>query len=132
MTVDTPRSPVPAGALDGLAGQIGHAADTLVSDPGRASLLRSGPLGHALHPMLTDVTIGGKTVATGSVLDLTDGILDALVEDEKGFLKKSVAPLIANINNQYVGPVARMLGIRLGGADVFAVGATCGQPRLVG
>ncbi|WP_022922180.1 DUF2231 domain-containing protein [Ornithinimicrobium pekingense] len=60
-----------AEALDGLAGRIGHAADALVSDPDRASLLRSGPLGHALHPVMTDIPLGAWMSA--AVLDWTGG-----------------------------------------------------------
>src|SRR5690606_24531615 len=60
-----------ATGLDGLVGAIRGVADRLVSDPGRASLLRSGPLGHALHPVLTDVPLGAWISA--AVLDWTGG-----------------------------------------------------------
>ncbi|WP_278259265.1 hypothetical protein [Nocardioides convexus] len=50
----------------------------------------------------------------------------------KGFLEKTLTPLVANINNDFIGPVARMVGLRLAGADVYGVGVTCARPRLVG
>lgn len=60
-----------ATGLDALAGRIGHAADALVADPARAGLLRSGPLGHALHPVMTDIPLGAWISA--AVLDWTGG-----------------------------------------------------------
>lgn len=60
-----------ADALDGLADQLDHVADRLVADPTRASLLRSGTLGHALHPVLTDIPLGAWISA--AVLDWTGG-----------------------------------------------------------
>lgn len=60
-----------ATGLDGLVGRIRQAAEQLVSEPGRARLLRSGPLGHALHPVLTDIPLGAWISA--AVLDWTGG-----------------------------------------------------------
>ena len=54
-----------------------------------------------------------------------------LVTTGKGFVEKTLTPLINNINNMFIGPVARMVGLRLGGADVYGVGITCSRPRLV-
>jgi uncharacterized membrane protein len=60
-----------AQGLDGLVGGIRKVADQLVSEPGRASVLRSGLVGHALHPVLTDVPLGAWISA--AVLDWTGG-----------------------------------------------------------
>ncbi len=60
-----------ADGLDGLASGIGDLAARLVADPGRASLLRSGLMGHAAHPVLTDVPLGAWMSA--AVLDWTGG-----------------------------------------------------------
>lgn len=60
-----------AEGLDGLASGIADVADRLVSDPARASLLRSGVMGHAAHPVLTDVPLGAWMSA--AVLDWTGG-----------------------------------------------------------
>ncbi len=58
-------------ALDGLADGISSVAQHLVADRRRAAVLRSGPLGHALHPVLTDVPLGAWISA--AVLDWTGG-----------------------------------------------------------
>jgi uncharacterized membrane protein len=82
---------------------------------------------------VTSVKIGGKAVtALNTVTALTNPIVNDLTQAPGGFLQKSLAPLIDNINNSFIGPVARMIGLRLAGADVYGVGVTCGMPRLVG
>jgi hypothetical protein len=83
-------------------------------------------------PTIKSLKLGGKTMALDRVKPLTDKILAELVSVSNGFLSKTLTPLIDNINQEFIGPVARMIGLRFGGADVFAVGARCGDPRLVG
>ena len=83
-------------------------------------------------PTVTAVRIGGRTAAIGAVTALTNQIVNELVSLQKGFAQKTLVPLIDNFNNELVGPVARMVGLRFGGADVYAVGAVCGQPSLWG
>jgi uncharacterized membrane protein len=58
-------------ALDPVVGAIRPLADALVADPLRRDLLRGAWLGHAVHPILTDLPIGFWTSAT--VLDLLGG-----------------------------------------------------------
>jgi uncharacterized membrane protein len=58
-------------ALDPAVRAVRPLADKLVEDPQRAQLLRGTWLGHALHPILTDVPIGFWTSAV--VLDLVGG-----------------------------------------------------------
>lgn len=81
---------------------------------------------------VTSVKIGGKEALPSAVTALTSLVVNQLVTSGKGFFEKSLQPLIDNINQQFIGPVARMIGLRLAGADVFGVGAVCGLPRLVG
>ncbi|VXB77740.1 hypothetical protein [Nocardioides sp. AX2bis] len=81
-----------------------------------------------------DVTLPlGLGISLG---DLKAGIVDAVVADlttgAGGFTTKTVGPLAANIDRYLVGPVARLLGLRLAGADVYAVNAVCANPRLTG
>lgn len=83
-------------------------------------------------PTVLDVRIGGKSAAIGAATALTNAIVNELVSLEKGFAQKTLVPLIDNFNNNLIGPVARMVGLRFGGADVYAVGAVCGQPSLWG
>lgn len=83
-------------------------------------------------PTVTEVRIGGKSAPLGAATALTDAIVNELVVLEKAFAQKTLVPLIDNFNNHVIGPVARMVGLRFGGADVYAVGAVCGQPSLWG
>jgi uncharacterized membrane protein len=58
-------------ALDPVVRAVRPLAGALVSDPVRRDLLRGAWLGHAVHPILTDMPIGLWTSAT--VLDLLGG-----------------------------------------------------------
>jgi uncharacterized membrane protein len=58
-------------ALDPVVRAVRPLADALVAEPFRRDLLRGAWLGHALHPILTDVPIGFWTSAV--VLDLVGG-----------------------------------------------------------
>ena len=60
-----------ATALDGMAERLQPLADALVADPDRAAALRGMWLGHAVHPLLTDLPLGAWVSAT--VLDLVGG-----------------------------------------------------------
>lgn len=55
--------------LDGLVARLSGPAEQLVASPGRRNLLLGKQLGHALHPILTDLPIGLWTSSV--VLDLT-------------------------------------------------------------
>ncbi|GAA3806121.1 hypothetical protein GCM10022242_06470 [Nocardioides panacisoli] len=85
---------------------------------------------NSLVPSVTSATIGGKTAVLSSVTALTSPILSALTTGNNNFVDKTLLPLLDNLNNGYIGPVARMVGLRFGGADVYAVGATCASPSL--
>lgn len=58
-------------ALDGAVRALRPAAQALLADPVRRNLLHGTWMGHALHPLLTDLPIGFWTSAT--VLDLVGG-----------------------------------------------------------
>lgn len=58
-------------ALDGVVRLVQPLVDALLADRARADLLHGKPVGHAIHPPLTDVPIGLWTSA--SVLDLVGG-----------------------------------------------------------
>lgn len=61
-----------ADELDAVADRLrGTAERVLAGSPGLAEVLRGGPVGHALHPLLTDLPLGLWTSAT--VLDLVGG-----------------------------------------------------------
>ncbi len=79
-------------------------------------------------PTVLSVKLGGKAANLSAVTALTSLITNALVTSGKGFFEKSLTPLVANINQDFIGPVARMIGLRLAGADVYGVHATCARP----
>jgi Flp pilus assembly protein TadG len=83
-------------------------------------------------PTIDVVLIDGKVAPIAQAGPLTTLIVNELISSNNGFVSKTLGPLIDNINNTFVGPVARMVGLRFGGADVYAVGAVCGQPSLWG
>jgi len=56
--------------LDGLASMLSPLANRLSAGP-QAPILRGDPLGHALHPLLTDIPIGCFT--SSCLLDLVGG-----------------------------------------------------------
>jgi uncharacterized membrane protein len=60
-----------ATGIDALVRRLEPAAAWLTASPGRRDLLQGKWLGHALHPLLTDLPIGAYTCA--SLLDLTGG-----------------------------------------------------------
>lgn len=83
-------------------------------------------------PTIDAVLIDHKVAPIAQAGPLTTLIINELISASNGFVAKTLRPLIDNINNSFVGPVARMVGLRFGGADVYAVGAVCGQPALWG
>lgn len=84
-------------------------------------------------PTVKSVKLNGKAVANlASVTAITNLILPPLTSGNKSFVVKTLTPLVDNINQEFIGPVARMVGLRLAGADVYGVGVQCARPRLVG
>ncbi|WP_309650311.1 pilus assembly protein TadG-related protein [Nocardioides sp.] len=56
--------------------------------------------------------------------------LQAAVAGPDGFVEKTLRPFAYNLDNMLVNPVASLFGIRVGGADVYAVQAVCNVPVL--
>jgi uncharacterized membrane protein len=80
----------------------------------------------------SSVSVLGGTVGVGDLGLLEDAVVAALTTGNNNFLDKTLRPLAANVDEELLGPATRLLGIRVGGADVFAVGATCNAPALRG
>jgi uncharacterized membrane protein len=73
------------------------------------------------------------SVLTASVLDSLEAAVElALTTDSDDFVPKTIGPLVSNINDLLVGPIADLLGLRMAGADVYGVSATCNVPALRG
>lgn len=87
---------------------------------------------NSIVPTIKSVKLNGKSAQLPLVTAITNPIANVLTTSGKGFVEKTLTPLVENINQQFIGPVARMIGLRLAGADVYAVGITCARPRLVG
>ena len=67
--------------------------------------------------------------ALGSV---SAAIVNALLVGDQSFASKALAPLAANIDSMLIGPLVELLGLRLGGADVYAISTACNIPSLRG
>ncbi|WP_341230333.1 hypothetical protein [Nocardioides salarius] len=63
---------------------------------------------------------------------ILDGVLAALMADPNGAVQRGLRPLATKIDTSVVGPLETLLGIRVGGADVYAVEAVCNVPALRG
>jgi uncharacterized membrane protein len=60
-----------ARPLDAVAGAVQPLVNALLADPKRADFLHGMWLGHAIHPLMTDIPIGAWTSAT--ILDFVGG-----------------------------------------------------------
>ncbi|GEP36938.1 hypothetical protein NPS01_06010 [Nocardioides psychrotolerans] len=61
--------------------------------------------------------------------NITQAILSGVIGPD-GFVEKTLRPFAYNLDSMVVNPVASLLGLRVGGADVFAVQAICNVPVL--
>ena len=59
-------------------------------------------------------------------------LLDDLTALSSSTAIKALTPLASNIDSMLVGPLVELLGLRLGGADVFAISTACSVPALRG
>ena len=79
-------------------------------------------------------TVSNITSSDVHLLGLGLGLVGNVVSGvNSGIIQAFVNPLIANLNSLLVTPLSQALGLRLGGADVFAVDhPVCNQPALAG
>lgn len=82
--------------------------------------------------LLSSVVPTVETPLVGNLSLLGPAVVAALTVGPNSFVERTLRPLAANLDAELVGPAARLLGIRVGGADVFAVNATCNAPALRG
>ncbi len=118
-------------------GADGSALAPLSLPPHDRTPYRTGSPVSLLSPLVpviksSSVKVGPLSVDAASVTLVTDAIVASLTTGNNNFFDKTLRPLAANIDQQLIGPSAALLGLRVGGADVFAVSATCGAPMLAG
>lgn len=65
---------------------------------------------------------------------LLTSTLNAIISGvQSTFVQKTVDPLSDNLNSLVTGPVAKLLGIKVGGADVYGIKTSCtNKPNLAG
>lgn len=78
------------------------------------------------------ITVAGVQVNAERAKLVTDTVIEALTLGNNNFVDKTLRPFASNVDTELVGPLARLMGLRLGGADVFAVSASCAVPSLRG
>lgn len=91
-----------------------------------------------LDPTTATVTVDPSSTATvlGLPISITNSLLvptlnAILAGVQSTFIEKTVDPLAANLNSLVTGPISELLGIRVGGADVYAIKTPC-KPALAG
>ena len=85
-------------------------------------------------PAPTVSTVNNITSSDVQLLGLSAGAVGTVVSSvNTGIIQAYVNPLTVNINNYLITPLAQALGVRLAGADVFAVDhPECGDVALAG
>lgn len=104
--------------------------DTTGISSGSPVRLSSATVSVTIDPA-SSVTLLGVPISLANPLlaSTLNGVIGAVITT---FVPKTVTPLVANINDLLTGPIADLLGVDVGGADVFGIGATCAAPRLAG
>jgi hypothetical protein len=104
--------------------------DTTPVSTGSTIRLNSANASVAIDPASTAKLLGLDVLNNPLLVPTLNAILAAVTDT---FVAKTVTPLVANINDLLTGPLATLLGIDVGGADVYAVGRPqCAVPGLKG
>jgi hypothetical protein len=115
--------PLVRGAVPGDVPVQGSAGPYTLDLPDKyANPLKTPPGGGQIGlPKLSSAQVsvaGIPLLGSGLALDLTSGVID---------------PVLATVSGLLTGPISTILGLRLGGADMFAVpNAECLNPKVVG
>lgn len=78
-----------------------------------------------VYTSLLGIPILKTDVSASQLLQITTNVVSAAVST-------LVNPLLTTVNDALLEPLTDLLGVKLGGADVFADKPVCGNPRLVG
>jgi uncharacterized membrane protein len=104
--------------------------DTTPISTGSPTRLNMAQVSVTIDPASTAKLLGLDVIGNPLLAPTLNGVL-AAVSDV--FVSKTISPLVANINSLLTGPLAELLGLDVGGADVYAVGRPkCAEPKLAG
>jgi hypothetical protein len=103
--------------------------DTTPVSTGSSILLDPATANVSIDPTSTATVLGLPISITNSLLIPTINAILAGVQST--FIEKTVDPLAANLNTMVTQPIADLLGIRIGGADVYGMKTPC-KPMLAG
>lgn len=92
-----------------------------------------------IDPATVAITIDTASSATvlGLPISLANPLLSSTLSAitagvQSTFVVKTVVPLANNLNSLVTGPLAKLLGLDVGGADVYGLNANCNLPQVVG
>ena len=136
--VDIPASVTPLAAGSGTAALSVPPNDDTPESIGNAVQL--SPFSTAGTPTKSNFKVeltGGGSVP-GALAGTVSAVVDPLVSTTLGLVNTTVVgqalnPLISSLNTDLLGPLSTLLGVKVSGADVFAVGRpACESPRIAG
>jgi Flp pilus assembly protein TadG len=80
----------------------------------------------------SSATVLGLPISLSSIASTTNAIIQGLVDPTAPLMTNTLTPLISNINTLLTGPLAKLLGLTLAGADVYGYTPGCKSPKLAG
>lgn len=104
--------------------------DTTPVSTGSSIRLDSATAATTIDPA-SSASLLGLPLSLGNSL-LVSTLNSVLLGVQQTFVQKTVNPLVANLNSLVTGPLAELLGLDVGGADVYAIRAICDVPSLAG
>ncbi len=114
-------------------GPAGSSTVGLRIPPNDTTPVETGGSPHVLTQLTANVkSLTALGLSASNLSAISDAIVDALLVGDQSFATKALKPLAANIDTLLVGPLVELLGLRLGGADVFAISTACNVPALRG
>jgi uncharacterized membrane protein len=107
--------------------------DTTPISTGSPVRLNMASVNVSIDPSSTAKVLGLDVLNSLLLAPTLNAVLGAVLNGNTSFVGKTITPLVANINDLLTGPLATLLGLDVGGADVYAVGRPqCAVPGLKG
>lgn len=105
--------------------------DTTPVSTGSGLALSTANLTATVDPAST-ATVLGLPISLSLISSTTNAIIQGLVGPTAPLMTKTLVPLVSNINTLLTGPLAKLLGLDLAGADVYGYRPSCSSPELDG